>query len=244
MNPLVQVSAAPGSSSSRIPTELIQQQQLVIAIGLDLRSVDQLDDVCRRSNVGFMAAAAAGPAGWFFVDLGDHQYVPKGSSEQLTLSYPPFSSALTPPNGPLPNNTHPMYIALLALLATERAQTENNNSQQKRTPEDLPAAIDHLRKIASNHPQITSAEQLLTSVVTNAAEFAPVCAILGGVIANNVVMAVSASDTPLNNMLYYTLFDGRAIVETQPVVVANGVKEAAAAAKQQQQPTEDAIELD
>lgn len=78
MNPLVKVSAAPGSSSSSsIPTDRIQQQQLVIAVGLGLRSVDHLDDLCRKSKVGFMAAAAAGPGGWFFVDLGEHEYVPK-----------------------------------------------------------------------------------------------------------------------------------------------------------------------
>jgi hypothetical protein len=45
----------------------------------------QLDEVCRAAGVKFMAAAAAGPAGWFFADLQEHIYTPKVGST-LSLS--------------------------------------------------------------------------------------------------------------------------------------------------------------
>jgi hypothetical protein len=69
--------------------------------------------------------------------------------------------------------------------------------------------------------------------------------VLGGIIANNVVAAVSGSGAPLNNMLYYSLLDGRAIVETQPVGASSsgqqGKAAAAAGAAQQQQPVEEVV---
>lgn len=37
----------------------------------------QFDEACRAAGVKFMAAAAAGPAGWFFADLQEHTYTPK-----------------------------------------------------------------------------------------------------------------------------------------------------------------------
>lgn len=130
-------------------------------------------------------------------------------------------------------------VCFAALLATE------TKLERSLTPDDLSTAQQQLHNIANNHPQRSTAEQLLQSVISGAAEFAPVCAVLGGVIANNVVMAVSASGTPLNNMLYYTLFDGRAIVETQPAAAATGTGAGIkAAAVQQQQQQEEQIELD
>jgi ubiquitin-like 1-activating enzyme E1 A len=110
--------------------------------------------------------------------------------------------------------------------------------QQPLTADDLPAAQQQLQELASSSPQLASAQQLLEAHLTGAAEFAPVCAVLGGIIANNVVTAVSGSGAPLNNMLYYSLLDGRAIVETQPIAASGSGgqqgKAAAAAAQQQQ----------
>lgn len=61
-----------------------------------------------------------------------------------------------------------------------------------------------------------ASQQQLTSWLQSPDEFAPVCSVLGGVIANNVVKAVSHSGAPLHNLFYYTLFDGRGVVEAMP----------------------------
>lgn len=112
--------------------------------------------------------------------------------------------------------------------------------QRTLTTDDLSTVQQQLHSTAGSHPAADTAEQLLSSTITATAEFAPVCAVLGGVIANNIVMAVSASGSPLNNLFYYTLFDGKGVVETQPTAAAAEVK---AAAKPQQEPVEQ-VELD
>jgi len=90
-----------------------------------------------------------------------------------------------------------------------------SKTRRRLSSDDLAAAQQHLSSStesqAGAHQE--AAQQLLASVVSGADEFAPVCAVLAGIIANNVVAAVSGSEAPLNNLLYFTLFDGRAIVE-------------------------------
>lgn len=123
--------------------------------------------------------------------------------------------------------------------------------QRALTPTDLPAVQPYLRSScsSSNGPHLAAADQLLTAWLHNPAEFAPVCAVLGGVIANNVVAAVSASSAPLNNLLYYSLFDSRAIVEQQPQAAAHGAAATAgvgggAKGVDVAQPGEDALVID
>jgi hypothetical protein len=134
-------------------------------------------------------------------------------------------------------------------LCTACLKTEQE-LQQPLAASDLSAAQVHLRSSsAHNAPHQAAAEELLAAWLQNPAEFAPVCAVLGGIIANNVVSAVSASSAPLNNLLYYSLFDSRAIVEQQPgaaAMVAGGKAAAAAAAAKAAaaQPAEDALVID
>lgn len=94
------------------------------------------------------------------------------------------------------------------------------------TAADQSAAQEQLTKAAAGTPAAEAAAQLLQWQF--AGEAAPVCAVLGGVIANNVVAAVSGSSAPLHNLLYYSLADSRAVVEHQPP--ADAAKAAAAKA--------------
>ncbi len=70
-----------------------------------------------------------------------------------------------------------------------------------------------------------NAQAVMTDWLCGGEEFAPVCAVVGGVAANNVVKAVSHSGAPLHNCFYFSLFDGRGVVEQHPAeAVANGHK--------------------
>jgi hypothetical protein len=79
MNPLVKVSAAAGSTDAALAPSLesLTGQDLVIATGLPLGQLQQLNALARQAGANFMAGGASGPGGWFFVDLREHCYVPK-----------------------------------------------------------------------------------------------------------------------------------------------------------------------
>jgi hypothetical protein len=77
MNPLVRVAAAPGSIEEASSPDQLRQFDLVVAAGLPLLQVKQLDDSCAQAGTAFMAAAAPGPGGYFFLNLHQHSYMPK-----------------------------------------------------------------------------------------------------------------------------------------------------------------------
>jgi ubiquitin-like 1-activating enzyme E1 A len=56
-------------------------------------------------------------------------------------------------------------------------------------------------------------------------ELAPVCAVCGGVVANNVIRALSHSGAPLHNLFMYSLHDGRGVVELRPRQASGPVDE-------------------
>jgi molybdopterin/thiamine biosynthesis adenylyltransferase len=78
MNPLVKVTAAAGSTDAALSASLepLTGQDLIIATGLPLGQLQQLNELARKAGANFMAGGASGPGGWFFVDLRQHSYVP------------------------------------------------------------------------------------------------------------------------------------------------------------------------
>jgi molybdopterin/thiamine biosynthesis adenylyltransferase len=83
MNPLVKVNAAAGTTEAAAAAaalaDALSGQDLVIATGLPLGQLQQLNAAARQAGANFMAGGAGGPGGWFFVDLRQHTYVPKVS---------------------------------------------------------------------------------------------------------------------------------------------------------------------
>jgi hypothetical protein len=78
MNPLVKVSAARGPSSDRLAdAAFLGGFDLIVAAGGPLRAAAAAGDAAAAAGVKFMAAAVRGAAGFYFVDLGRHTYLPK-----------------------------------------------------------------------------------------------------------------------------------------------------------------------
>lgn len=55
--------------------------------------------------------------------------------------------------------------------------------------------------------------ELLQDLVSDTEEFAPACAVLGGIIANNVIKSISSTGEPVFNMVLYSVADGLGAVE-------------------------------
>ncbi|XP_024033099.1 SUMO-activating enzyme subunit 1B-1-like [Morus notabilis] len=54
---------------------------------------------------------------------------------------------------------------------------------------------------------------LLERLVTNAREFPPVCAIIGGILGQEVIKAISGKGDPLKNFFCFDATDGKGIIE-------------------------------
>ena len=76
----------------------------------------------------------------------------------------------------------------------------------------------------SEHASAASAprEDLLCALVEDGEELAPVAAIVGGVIANNIIRAISGVNAPAKNLVLFSLlgddgFAGAVTVENMPL---------------------------
>ena len=49
--------------------------------------------------------------------------------------------------------------------------------------------------------------------MTDEEEFAPACAVMGGIIANNAIKAISSTGEPTRNFVMYSVADGTGAVE-------------------------------
>ena len=54
--------------------------------------------------------------------------------------------------------------------------------------------------------------QLLQFYLDNAAEFPPVCSVIGGMLANELVKVVSLKGDPVQNFMFYDISDGKGIM--------------------------------
>ena len=61
------------------------------------------------------------------------------------------------------------------------------------------------------------ADLLESWVCLGASELAPVAAVVGGLVANNVIRAISGVNQPIKNMLFFSLFDNHGMVEDMPM---------------------------
>jgi len=78
MNPLVRVSAAPGSPQLRLlDPAFLSTFDLVVAVGQPPYVVRRADALCVQRGVKFMAAAVRGTGSFYLVDLGSHAFKPK-----------------------------------------------------------------------------------------------------------------------------------------------------------------------
>ena len=66
--------------------------------------------------------------------------------------------------------------------------------------------------MANQEPTI--AVQILAELVTGDAELPPVNAILGGVLANEILKVISHKGEPVNNVFFFSLMDNVGQIET------------------------------
>ncbi|KAI8463493.1 MAG: SUMO-activating enzyme 1B [Monoraphidium minutum] len=230
MNPLVRVSSAPGAPEARLlDAPFLAAFDLVVCTGpaVSPAATRAAGAACAAAGVKFMAAAVRGAASYYFIDLGAHTYKPKADAggeggggsglEEVTVSYARLGDALATPLGLLPPNCHPLVPVLIACAALE------DELGRALAPADAPAAAAKLQQLSAAAAPWAgpAAERLLSWVAAGGSEFAPVAAVTGGVIGNDVIRAVSHSDAPINNLFLYTLSD-RPLVQTLPPPGAAG----------------------
>ncbi|KAI0755292.1 hypothetical protein C8Q80DRAFT_423967 [Daedaleopsis nitida] len=222
LNPLVAVETVsdPSVLENDALETLLAGVDLVCVTDLDRDTLVRLNDTCRRMNKPFYAGGTYGLLGYIFCDLLQHDYIAPDRSAQkdaaknvkVTATYTPLRTALQHRwTGMTRRQTKEVNPAIpFSVLAVWEYQATHGGA----LPDDAAAAAE-LEAIANKlisdadvNKQVLPAipRELVETLATTAAhEMSPVCAVVGGLLAQDILKALAAREPPIAN--FFT-FDG------------------------------------
>ncbi|KPJ09562.1 SUMO-activating enzyme subunit 1 [Papilio machaon] len=226
LNPMVDITTETKAVDS-LPDSFFTSFDIVCATGLKQEQLERINNICRDKNKKFLCGDVWGMFGYMFADLVDHQYseeivqhraVKRGpddteKSGAATVSitvkrraiYVPLQNALSadwskPELRSRLRRGDPSYFVMKILLRFRDEYNRNPDpAKRKADTEVLLCMRDELVKELSLPVGFIS-DALFTDVfgiVSGAA------AVVGGVIGQEVVKAMSQREPPHNNMFFF-----------------------------------------
>jgi len=221
LNSLVTVEAL--AHHEMIETEsleaLVMSVDLVCVTDWNRAGLIRINDLCRRHKKPFYAGGSYGLLGYIFCDLLEHSYItpdrsaPKEAPKNVkaTATYPPLRTAIgyrwSALNKRQTKELKPAIVfMILAIWEYEFSQRRLPNEIQDATC--LQTVANTLLSDADVNKQVitTMPQDLIETMTTTAAhEFSPVCAVVGGMLAQDILKALAAREPPIAN---FFSFDG------------------------------------
>jgi ubiquitin-like 1-activating enzyme E1 A len=216
----------------------IKEHSLVILTGVPLEQQVRVDTICRANGIAFFAVEAMGYEALLFVDMGpSHKYRTEAGagadmklSDEIEMNCPSLQEASSTPWASL---LKPRFGFLSRALVHARIISEFRSlhgrypsccSNIKEGTSD--ADVEEVFAIGQRLLQAEKVElegkpysleeaQMLTA--TSQMEIAPVCAIMGGVLGQEVVKYVSCKGEPISNYFCLDAVSGHGKVFRAPV---------------------------
>ncbi|KAG0289543.1 SUMO-activating enzyme subunit 1 [Linnemannia gamsii] len=230
LNPRVKVIVDQEDIAQK-PDSYFTQFNIVCLTGCSPEQSIRIDNACRESKTGLYAAGVHGFFGYIFCDLTHHEYredvqetsVEKGKEPEITIAhrsqdYDSLSSTLEtcwgyPKPKVLKRKVSPLFFAIQILWLFQLA---NGGRLPLASSQDDIEALLKLRDERLKSAQVDSAfvddDLLQTLAGTASAEIAPVCAIVGGFLAQDILKTLSGKDAPLLNYFLYSGLEGTGLV--------------------------------
>ncbi|KAI8812844.1 hypothetical protein BJ742DRAFT_673247 [Cladochytrium replicatum] len=246
LNPRVDVIALP-TALADMPDTYYDQFQFVCAAESDMDKMRWLDSLCSRRNLKLWIARTSGFLGLMFCNLGNYSYV------DLVLTFIPireikdqksvrksiryvslddtFRSKFEGSPRQLKRKASPVFFAYLVLFAFEQ---NTGHSPRTESPEDLNRLLSMKAEVLSNVgvAPVFVPDELLSRLASAAShELSCVCAVLGGIVSQEIIKVISGVDKPVHNILALdalesegvAMFSGPAdaekVIEENPVVL-------------------------
>ncbi|KIK69661.1 hypothetical protein GYMLUDRAFT_34053, partial [Collybiopsis luxurians FD-317 M1] len=220
LNPLVTIETVPSFDAldNQNFESTINGVDLVCVTDWDRDDLIRMNDICRRSRKPFYSGGTYGLLGYIFCDLLEHDYIspdrsaPKDAQKSVKVraSYPSLEDALRHRWSALSKrqtkelNPAPVFsiISLWQFQSTQnRLPSAQDTDQLQSIADSLVSAADVNKQVLTKVPR-----SLIESVsMTAAHEFSPVCAIVGGMLAQDILKTLAARESPIAN--FFT-FDG------------------------------------
>jgi len=241
LNPMVDIKTDTDSVDSK-EDSYFNGYDVLCATGCTKKQLFKLNVICREQGIQFYCGDVWGFIGFMFADLMEHEYAEeqavvdvgktddsdsdepaakKKKTEQETKTVK-STAEFTPLRDALEvdwcsdkyckrvKRVEPTYFIMQAMQKFHESHGRKPSSSSKA------ADIELLKKASS---EVVSEASLpdtklphtFTSCVFG--ELSPVCAVVGGVLAQEIIKAVSHKDEPINNFFFYNSLSGNGIVE-------------------------------
>ncbi|KAG8379447.1 hypothetical protein BUALT_Bualt07G0089500 [Buddleja alternifolia] len=224
-NPMVRVSVEKGGSCfhnllcrelSNFHVDFFNKFDAVVISSCSLLTKKTVNEMCRKllKRTAFYTVDCRDSCGEIFVDLQNYIYSKKKGDEtvECLLEYPSFEEAVSVPWRSLPRRVSKLYLAMRVI--------EKFEELEGRIPGETSAAdllnVQKLRKELCDTHSVDESQipdALLERLLEGTREFPPVCAIVGGILGQEVIKAISGKGDPLKNFFFFDATDGKGIIE-------------------------------
>ncbi|CAM6045265.1 unnamed protein product [Sphagnum compactum] len=239
-NPMVQVSVEEGGISSK-PDEFYDRFDAVIMGRSSITLRTQVNEACRKRphRIAFYSVDCRGTCGSLFVDLQRHSFTSKvisvpllsvspnslwvgvmsiqkagdDKAAQQDISFPSLQEALNVPWSSFNKRTSKL---LFALRIIDQFEVGVGRRPGQLSSQDLPDLISYRGKMCAIQkvPESFVPDNLLQKLASvGGTELPPVCAIIGGILGQELIKAMSCKGEPLKNFFFFDASDGKGIIE-------------------------------
>uniref|UniRef100_A0A7S4SRZ7 THIF-type NAD/FAD binding fold domain-containing protein n=1 Tax=Alexandrium monilatum TaxID=311494 RepID=A0A7S4SRZ7_9DINO len=237
MNPLCTVSTAkiPAEEADSMDAlrKVLQGYNFVLVapsvLGWNFERICSIDAVCRETGVGFALTVGCGEIAFFFTDLGSHTVQERSSAqgsasaeaqgtapEPETVEFPSFKELLGCSPADLQKRKVDASILLVALFIAF-ARSRPSGVQ----PDQGAAFQAYCRDSMGSLPVVDGLSDLAEAYRLFFLEpLVHVASIVGGLLTQEVIKAITARDVPLANCVCFNAHTGAALVERIPGVSA------------------------
>ncbi|KAI9089817.1 hypothetical protein DFS34DRAFT_383186 [Phlyctochytrium arcticum] len=268
LNPRVELKVISKPLSEQ-PIEFLKNYDIVTLCNADLQTMNRTDKACRAHNIKLYCAGTHGATGYIFCDLLKHGYVEERKSSnkedskveriEKEATFASLERALQHKWGvrdlsqlsrkqkrAFANASDPVFFISNVLWRFQDRHGRLPDASEKADEKEILSIKQQYFSEIDCDPESLPDDELMAIARTSKAEINPVCAILGGFTAQDILKVLSMKDAPIQNFFCFNgdEFAGRMIVVPAPEILPRPLSSDVVATPGKQPAVEEIIELD
>merc|ERR1712029_1116895 len=200
-------------------TDYFKKFDVVIATNCCKEELLRINSICRAENILFYAGDIFGFYGFSFMDLVAHEYVEEETETKSVKKKMGFVSMAETMKVDWSSELYsrrvkrmdPSFFLLQILF---QFQSESGFKPRPGNKMEDIEKLKQLRNVTLEKMKVpvSKVDDAMLEVLFG--ELSPVCAIVGGVLAQEIIKAISNKDAPHNNYFFYNPIESCGVVET------------------------------
>jgi len=214
LNPLVEVFYDHEEVHKKKESYFLQFN-IICASKCSMKILEWLDEICRAHKIYFFATDTFGVLGYFFIDLTVYKYTKKAAAsegstselEEVTLGFSSLRNAFSTDKFTTPiKRLSPVFFILRALYSY---QEKYGNLPNRETSDEFKKfSWEKFKQLGIDPSSRIVDDNLLSEIALNStSQIPPVCAILGGILSQEILKVIFGKEEPLNNFFFYSGFN-------------------------------------